>query len=249
MTKEKLDEVAEKVKKLLAQAEGTSFPEEAELAASMAEQLLKKYNMTLTDVEIKTAEMLKDVFGVPQRGKTKEYGLLPHWIKTLATVINKYFYIKVVVSRKPTGTFFNQINFLGARKDVEVARYVFCFLVREIERLGDKYMKKNHKGTGLGIRQMQELRMSYSQGVVEGIGMKLKHEAEIADAPVTANGTDLIIVKGDAVNQFTKETFKGGLRPARSRTNLGHQDGAYSSGVEAGQGINIKTRDQRTIEK
>lgn len=252
---ERLNSIAEKIQKLFALAE-SSNPEEAGLAAEKARQLLEKYNMSLTDVEIKTAEMVEAGVGVDKcygrirRGYDRKYKNIPAWSYGLIGLMKEYFYIETLLA----GSRYSKDNmyFLGAKKDVDVATYVFQYLFRETERLCDLYMKQ-YRGQHLGQHEAKALSYSYKMGVVSGIEEVLRKQCAQRNKSEarTKNGTELVPLK-----QEVAERFKDNLHPhlvskrivyrevSSDAMGAGRKDGKQ---VQIHRGVN-KTSSQRAIE-
>ena len=233
---ELLTEVAKKVKKLLALSTSSNL-NEANLAAEKARELLEKYNMTLTDAEIKTAEMIKDTFKVKHNSKQFPnwyFKNFPKWFLRLTNTMNQYFYVRVIYD------YDGYINFIGAKTDVEVAKYVMQYLVHEIERLAEEFLKE-HRGSGISI--MKDLRQSFCYGAVSGLRDKLDDERqkEKLKAPiVTASGTDLMVIKSQALEEYKKKQFPT-LSRLKSSATAGRNSDAYSQGHKEGKNISIRT--------
>lgn len=230
ITEDKKHDIAEKVQALLRLSE-SSNPFEAGLAAEKAREILEKYNITLNDVEISTAEMIEEEIKVAHRGReTVSYTKLPSWVRRLLTPMRTYFYIRPLLAGN------GKILFLGAKQDVDVAVYVFSYLVREIERITDAYMKEC-SGSSLAYQKSQ--RASYTNGAVTGVAEVLKSEARSKDAAVSASGTELVVLKESAVAKFVKEMHPR-LSKVKSNSNLSFQSGAFSQGVNDGKNISIR---------
>lgn len=234
MNEEKLTEIAKKVKKLLALSESPNV-DEAALAAEKAREILEKYNMTMTDAEIKSSEMLKEKFRIFHNSKQYPdwyYKNFSTWFHQLNNVMQRFFYVRVVYSGSGDGFMY----YLGAKSDVEVAKYVMQYLVHEIERLADNYLKQYR---GSGISEMKNLRVSFCIGVVNGLRHKLESE-RIKVAPAkTASGTDLMIVKDVALEEYKKQQFPH-LSKTKSNSRLGHNSEARGEGFEQGKNISIR---------
>lgn len=228
----KLTEIAKKIKKLLALSE-SSNADEAALAAEKARELLEKYNMTLTDAEIKSSEMANDDFRIYHNSKQYPdwfYQKHPRWLMGLHNVMSRYFYVRVLYS----GSGF--MIYLGAKTDVEVAKYIVQYLVHEIERLADDYLKKYR---GSGISEMKNLRASFCIGVVQGIRHKLESEKAKETPAKTSSGTELIVIKDAVLNEYLKQQYPH-TRELKSSSRLGHRNDAREKGFEQGKNIHIK---------
>lgn len=226
-------EVAEKIKKLLELSKSCN-EHEAALAAQKAKEILEKYNMTLTDVQIHTSEMDELYMKILKKGMMKQgekvyYKKLPHWCLYLCH-IDQYFNTTFILHRK------SGISVLGAKADVEVVSYVYQYLVKEIERLTEVHMG-GFKGmpftTQMGIRQ------AYAIGAAKGVVGKLKDEAQVRATPRTASGSDLVAVKGDALKKFVGMKYpRLGKASVKSRLRLDLS--SMAKGMEDGRNITIR---------
>lgn len=227
-------EVAERVKKLLALSKSSNI-HEAQLAAEKAREYLTKYGMTLTDVEIQTADMIRDEVRTPYHspGWENQYRkTINLWQSRLFGVMIRYYFIHVVTDNQGTA------YFMGARTDVEVARYVYLYLCNEIFRLADVYLAtEKRERPYLNQGELKKLRMAFSVGAVEGL-RELHAEMSKKEHAVTATGTDLMVIKNAAAKQFSLSQFPNQRSVSRSTSGLDNR--AIGAGIEAGKGITIR---------
>lgn len=131
MTDADRERVIDKVRKLLALAEGAgATPGESAAAAARAAEILERYKLSLSELDIETdAEPV---------GKDAEMyrggGSLPGWIRMLAHICAKSCGCSTYLSWTPMGRS-RRICLVGRKSDTEVATYMFCYLRREIDRL------------------------------------------------------------------------------------------------------------------
>ncbi len=230
MTEDKKHEIAVKVEALLRLAT-SSNPHEAGLAAEKAREILEKYNITLTDIEIETAEMMEETIKVAHRGRVDvNYTKVPLWIRRLLAVVGTYFHVK------PLNGQHGNLHILGAKQDVDVAVYVFSYLVREIERITDAYIKEY---SGSSLSQQKSLRASYTEGAVAGVSEVIKHEEASKEVARSASGTELVVLKHAALDKFVKEKYPR-LHKNYSKSTVEFSSDAYSKGKEDGQNISIR---------
>jgi hypothetical protein len=235
-TEEKREEVASKVKKLLALS-ASANEAESKLAAEKAREILEKYSMTMTDVEILSSEMVDQDFTLP-RFSAGHVGQpvkkLDAWHDHLLSLMGKYYFVKVVLSNKHDGM---HVHFLGAKEDVQVAQYVFNFLHNRIYFLTDEAIVALPSKSFMDSGQQRRWRTDFGIGVVVSLRNMHFNKVKSAPAAVSSNGTDLMVVKGQALDTFLKEKFPS-LHYGKAKTRSMSHD-AYSRGIEAGKGINI----------
>ena len=153
---EKIEKVLEKVKKLFALAGNNPSEAEAQAAALRAQELIAKYNLTITDEDEKL-EMTESSF-VTGVDKSWKYGL--------AAVIEKNFRVKSYWIGK------RKVVFYGYKQDTEVAREVFQYLFKVCEKNARRECRKSYQtyGTEKGVYY------SYTRGFITGIGQKLDEQ-------------------------------------------------------------------------
>ena len=238
LSEDELKAVAKKVQKLLAKAhcEGVT-EEEATAFADKAYSMLEKYSMNLSDIEIKSAEMKEEQIELSFRRP-------PAWIWDLASSVADNSYCTVIrgwndgkyVNNKWKKPVLNKVMFLGATTDVEIATYVFSYLMKTIRNMGVEYTAKYKSQYKLS--ELQNVSYSYCHGMVDSIGARLynlKRERE-QDKPVqTADGSDLALVKTDALEIFKNKQYPK-LKKAHTTRNTS-DGGAYGDGRADGDNV------------
>ena len=234
-----LSEIALKIKKLLALSESPN-ENEARFAIEKAQELLEKYNITLTDVEIQTAEMIHvefNVYKAHSNGQFKEgdyYKEIPGWVSSILRIIQKYFYIKVVCGNK------GHMHFLGAKADVQCAQYVFEYLIRVVRKNRNDYVNKIKKETDAqDMRTLRDIGYSYTEGMIKGISEQLRNQKSERPVSKTVTGTDLVVVKGEALNIYLNQVFPNLGLKGESRTSLSLQSSAFNTGIYDGRNVSI----------
>lgn len=209
------DSVIKKVMHLLSLAR-SSEQHEAEAAAAAAQRLMLKYNIEHVS-DAKPAEYCFCQLGKPT-GRVEESQ------RTLAAVLRRFFFVEALwvnVYRPFQGRRGSVLEICGSRANVEMAEYVFHFLVQAGEQLWSRH-KQAH-----GIRSNRD-RRRFIAGVMAGFHAKLdgerKHDAQRG-----------LIWTGDAL---LTDYFR--RRNPKLRTlyygNSSHT-GAHAAGRRAGQDI------------
>ncbi len=210
--------ILDKMQKL--QALATSSNEhEAALAASRLQDLALKYNLSLTDIPTSENEdaYLKEEEGMDVTNNAR------WWSTLLYHEIARNNFVKILVrgSTKRVWT-------VGKRHNLEIVKYMFVYLQREIVRLGNEYRRGQDA-------ESKRMRRSFCAGCVSTIGRKLAEDREKAQA--SSQDMHAMVVKLDAgLNDAMKEFF-----PRVGKSRGGRWDGsAYGAGRQAGNAINIR---------
>lgn len=182
----KIEEVIRKVQKLLALADQSRNPSEAEaIAASMqAQKLLAKYNLEIADI---TGEEKKEKI----EQVIADVGTGNKWKYTLANAVADSYCCKCYYHGA------EMIVFYGYQSDVLIARRVFMYLFKVGNSLATKYVKARRDS---GEWQTQGLYNSFCSGFCAGVRSELQK-----------NCTALMLVTPQAViESFDKysENFK-----------------------------------------
>ncbi len=187
------NKVMSRIRKLLAMAEASESPQEAQIAAAKAHAMLKEYNLTAVDVELTDSEVQKLTF---ETG----LGTLSFWVINLTNVIGRAFNCKTFTQTDYTvdedGYKYKRvrnIHFVGIDNDVQVANYMFGYMFRYL-RSSMKRVKgrgaKNEFATGFGI----------------GLEKRLKEEFPTPSELKAKEGA-LVIAKDAKIKDFVKNEW------------------------------------------
>lgn len=210
----KIEEVIRKVQKLLALADQSRNPSEAEaIAASMqAQKLLAKYNLEIADItgEEKKEEIEQVIADVGTGNK---------WKYTLANAIADSYCCKCYYHGA------EMIVFYGYQSDVLIASRVFMYLFKVGNSLATKYVKARRDN---GEYRTQGLYNSFCSGFCAGVRSELQK-----------NCTALMLVTPQAViESFDK--YSESFKKVDHRIDMNDWD-AYSTGeVEGKRALNAQ---------
>lgn len=217
VTNDKMETLIRKVKALYALSENNPSKEEAALAAMKAQELVAKYNLTITDVEDKV-EMTTSQFHT---------GIDKSWKYGLAHIICDNFRCHHWWVGKHT------VIFMGYHQDTEVARMTFEYLFKVCEKGARAQCRKAYKtyGTETGVYP------SYTRGFLAGVKEKLDAQC-VALAVVTPKEvTDAFTERTKTMKSFDSSKARTGTENfIRSEYQQGKQDGRAAMNSRALEG-------------
>ncbi|MHA2264730.1 MAG: DUF7168 domain-containing protein [Candidatus Thorarchaeota archaeon] len=220
-SKERLIEVVSKLT-ALAHDEGATDGEKS-VAAEKAAEMMAKYSITDYDVGAFNGEADLDLTQIDVDGLT---GRHRNWESTLAAVIAKVFDSKIVLT---TWTEPWTASFIGFTSDVEVSIHFYMRLRRAVTR----YSKLEYPGAQLRNRNV------FAYGMVRRLGERLNEAFAKREDFIPVDSRDLIIVKGERVQDFMDELFPNTRKSPKTKLK-GSRD-AYFKGEKAADKVTLHT--------
>jgi hypothetical protein len=162
------ERIIERVRKLFTLASQQDSEEEAKAAAMKAREILEKYDLTLSEVEIeKAGPSLCAEHRIYHKGKK-----VPLWAKYLVSSVDLGFGVKSFINLSPAGYIF-----VGVEPDVTIARQTFEYLYNYIlQHKLNEYSTKDRNQWRLGFsiaiyrrfeeKKIQESKASQIKGIV-----------------------------------------------------------------------------------
>jgi hypothetical protein len=228
--KKNLDNVLDKIRKLLALAGNNPNQYEAISAAEMASKLLAEYNLSLTDVELKQIVTKEVIF---------EELKIATWIQILASIISRVFDCDVYSSRFSVSGGKYKIVFVGNKSDAEVAYYVYDYLYRAIGNLIDKKVKENTSSI-----HGNTIRKDYSLGIISILEKRLidfygkeKEKNDIKTNEYGKTSKELMVIKQDAIAKWLAENV--GKINTKKVSGMSRNKSVYESGMDDGEKISL----------
>lgn len=235
------EEAVQKVAKLLRLATSDNA-NEAALAASRAQDIIDRYKLTgmTLDLEGKPSEPEEPIkrFDAPLNEEDRGAGQLQRWKGYLALDLAKCNQCRVYKSGP-------NLRIIGRASDAETVRYLYAYLVQEIERLAKR------DGAGNGRTWTNNFRI----GCAETVGKRLheQHNATIeavkAEARAEVSNPHAIVrveqsivrieQRAKAVDDWVETNVK--LSKGRSSYSR-HHEGAREAGRRAGKEINLSSK-------
>jgi hypothetical protein len=202
--------ILRKIKKALALAHNNPNPDEAHTAMLLAQRLMAKHNLTISDL--------------PEDGPAKKVDKVKiwrtqvkWWERKLAQIVDMNFRTNSFYSR---GTY---IGFIGLEADVKIAEEVFRFASESIAYHASTYLKNNPEPRSR--RYALAVKNDYITGYLSGLSEKFQKQVE-------SESLALVLVKDALVVQATEEMkLKKGTAIRRGTANdadalqQGYKDG------------------------
>lgn len=216
-------EVADKIRKLLALAEGAGTEAEAANAAGRAADLMARYQLAQADVDA----LVRDVEDPMVQAETEGAGRLAGWRKTLASgvALGCGTYTLTVIGLK------SRTRFYGRASDVETSLYLFAALTREVERLA----KRNASGQGAAYAN------AYKLGMAVTLYERLRSQrAETIEQARTEGASTSALVKVSDSSALAKAFASGGgIKIAAARASRCSSQSGFGAGKADGRNVSL----------
>lgn len=214
------EKIIEKIKKCLELANNNPSEEEAKSAALMAQKLLAKYNISISDVEDVTSECEEIVENAVWFKNLVNWGTARAWKYELASIVARNFKCKHFFYGKAAAVFY------GHKTDADVAAEVYTFLFKNGDKLANRLAHKANRETrknGYG-NNTAGVYNSFVRGYMVGL-------REALDKQCTAL---MIVVPEDVKEAYDVKSEGFGQMNAGMRSTC-YNASAYNDGREAGR--------------
>lgn len=227
--------VANRIRGLLAKTtENGATEAEALAAAAKARELMDRYRLTQSDIEIE-AEPIDDIW--IERPTAQKLSA----VDLCATGISKYCGTKSWYEYKNHKRMWRVI---GLKADTEIARYLYEMLASTIRIETDRFIRTNPvekldwKTPAENAHRTIRVKQSFSVGMARRINGRLHEMARAAETKAkTSTGTALVVVKDHAVSGYFDTLgikFSGSLDGPKAFSHS-----AYDAGRAAGNRVNL----------
>ncbi len=234
------EQLVSKIKKLLALGKSDNI-NEASLAMEKAQKLCLEHDIDLCSINIDTPAKTQEPIIQESIDQKKRLGTVQKYISWL---LNKHFNVKVIY----TGNryFGRQINLIGKKIDIELARYIQSYLSDLLPKLWHEYY---HSTPGVRLDEKH----SYIYGLYQGICEKLRESKEKVKEEkfelvgaqrgeevkerLKQNYSLMVISDHDRINQKVEEYYPN-LRSNKIYVDFSSHD-ALQDGKEKGRKISL----------
>lgn len=215
------ESVLDKVRKLLAIADKSNYPEEAMSAMLKAQEFMAKHGITTADIEIQKQEKVV-TDGVIEVNRRNTW-----WKNELVNIIAQNFRCHPYINRvygKSTS-----MCLIGLDADVKLAKEVYLYAVEAIKYHSKKYIHE-HKEYGVNTKALKN---DYIIGFLNGLKDKFKEQ-------VSKLELSLVLVKDPLVEQVVEDKkLKRGRKP---QITSSHNEHARISGYKQGKDFNHESK-------
>lgn len=211
------DEAIDKVRKLLALAEGEGATTgEAANAAAAATALMERYRLASAEVAVAA----EDDEAIAEGTLLVEGLRLDGWIRFLLVAVAKTNSCRSLLQSHVGGK--KSLRIIGRPSDSAVAQYTFAYLRREIDRLADE-----HRGAGRSYLN------AFRIGAVSEVSKRLSQAKTEARVGATSTAIVRVDARGEEVGAWLEAR---GTKPTTIRTRAPDAEG-YAAGRRAGAEI------------
>jgi len=211
--------ILERIRKLLALAESANI-HEAEVAMSRARDLMARYEL---DTGLREQDFFYRFIGSPRalKSSTEQF---------LALILNRFFnveivWIETIMPLTSKRAWLLEAN--GTAAELDVADYVYQYLVREVAWLWREHRRKHPRLKGRGPK------MEFQVGVLQGLIDKLNKEKR---RPAGHAG-ELVLLKKEKLRAFLRDRhprlYSGGRMTYRKTDT-------YQAGFDKGRDMEIR---------
>lgn len=220
------EKLIDKIQKLMRKTIDNGATEaEAETSLLIAQQLMAKHGIEMTEVIEKAQEISDDEKVVENTTNYKKHSW---WEIMLSDIIANNF--RCYTYRRIGGRQ-SSIVFYGQKKDAEVAKEIFSVYLTITENLAKKYVSNYPSGTRTKIKN------TYIDGLLDGFSLKLRKQVE--------NNSEmaLVLVKPDALVKAYQDKSKG-FRSSKPFSFSASRDAEhYHNGYSDAQGLGTQLQD------
>jgi hypothetical protein len=204
----------EKVQKLFSMARQNESPEEAKVAALRAQEILQKYDISISEVEIKQEGFENCSEHTFELGKLR----IPSWVKILQSGIATSLDIKALRHKYNLRA---NLLFLGIEPDVTIAKQTFEYLYQFVN---------SYDYSGIDATCRYDWRLGFVTAVNGRLRQKKKEQAD--NTHITA----LVLCKKQIAHDFLSSKYS---KICNEKTKLRSVGSSYFDGYHVGKNIPI----------
>jgi len=216
------EKLVSRVQKLFALGE-SNFEAEAKVAVRKAYELMARHN--IVSVELPESER-KFVF----RPVGEVYLKTPHYVRLLAGIMMSSYFVKCIFTYiNHEGKFYKYLELYGEPHNVDVAEYVYHFLLAEGERQWNVFKA--------GITNGGYSKNAFLEGFYIGFNDTLRSQKEEALGDVASGNTLPVSVDDPLLNEKYRKQYP---KACSSRAKSGVKLRGRLAGQEKGRNVTIR---------
>jgi hypothetical protein len=249
------ERIVKRVKKLMAlgDKERGGTEEESKSALSKAYKLMEEHNIASIETERTDNHFIARPVGTTWKK-------IPTYIKVLANVVSSHYFVKHIFVQRNYGTF---IEFFGQTENLDIAEYVFHYLLQEGERQWkdfqktDEYKNRYEGNDSYGWvwsqkerdyvqrtrRKSKYSKAAFLEGLYSGYGFHLEatkdkiHEEREQAYDAGESNTLPVLMSDPLLNEKYRKHYPNTRSMARTRGSSG---GGRGEGTERGGKIRVR---------
>lgn len=229
---EKLEGIIRKVKGLLALAEDNKNEDEAQSAFTMAQKLMIKYNIEISQVQELTKENVN-------KREVTAYKTLHWYERILADIIAQNFRVKHYYnSKRATGEtrIKRTIIFYGLDHDIKMAHEMYILAGDALDFYSKQYVELKYSTNCFLTRNRTtttEIKNAYMKGFLYGLKERMKQQKQELEQEY-----GLVVLMPVVVTEAYNELSKGfGKALALNTPSVSGDNESYRKGYEDGKSI------------
>lgn len=196
--------ILDRIKKILALANGTSFEGEANTAMKMAQSYMTQYGLSMTDIEIGEA-LDEEIISEPVDRKNPN-----NWEWLLGLAVATVTDTKAYISHLSQG---KVLKFIGYKSDVDFAKVLYSVLYVAIKTAS--YSKFGRE------KEDRNMRLSFRVGCAVRLDERATEEKQVVVKAQENNRFALVVVeKKNRIDLWTKDNLNLRSTKPRPRTAL-----------------------------
>ncbi len=225
MSQTEHEKVLDKVKKLLALGESPN-ESEASLAISKAHELLKQYNLSMSDIKIEQSDIVDEVFITQDGISSWKVGLINH--------VAKLNYCELYRSKtlKMDGSYEATFNLVGKQHNTIVCHHMTEYLLATLDRMGKSL-------SGYGRNAIE----SYKSGLADTIMTRIQNMMK-EDEVESVESSALVVQEKANIDQYFEDLKNNGS--SLSKYTVPKKDNKdwdlYAKGRREGHHVSLNTQ-------
>lgn len=238
---ERNQKILRRVKRLLSLSDNNPNEEEAQSAFLMAQKLMVKNDISLSQIDIDSNET-RDI----KEGQVTVHKKLYWWERLLAAVMSENFRVKYFLNwkRKAGSNRKNAIFFMGFESDVQLAKEMYLLAYEAIVHFSKEYTETYYEENNLMRTRGNTIMIkdSYMKGFIDGLENKFEEQVQ----EMRSEGNALMVLVPKEVEDKYEESITG--KSIFSIPSIGEVE-AYRSGYDDGNKIDYtrSTIDEKAL--
>lgn len=211
--------IIDRIKKLFALGDKNRNPNEGEVKSALrkAKQLMKQYNLSLSELELEKQK--EDI--IKETVKGTKY--ISFWEKKLANMVAKLFNCDAIIN---AGIFSRGWVFVGFKDEAKLASQCYQYLNYVLRIMANTYAKK---------------KLDFYAGITDRLQERVNEEIKLNTPQETSKCTAIVCCKNKLIKSWEKKNLN--IRQIfRKNPNINEVSPDYYKGYMAGNNVDLHNR-------